>query len=103
MTQESLGLNTPQIDVSKFVKFEASTGTQRFQVGGVDGRRSGEVGLCLGVISLRHAGGYEVLLEFPDGKVESFAPMALFPMQEAKRAPAASKRSSARDDGPSGP
>ena len=95
MSQQSLGLETRDIDLAKFVKFEPSTSPMRYTVSGAGGRRSGQTGLCLGVISLKHASGYEVLLEFPDGKVDSFAPLDLFPVQE----PAPREL----DDGPSGP
>lgn len=72
-----------RIDLGRFVKFEPSTGEQHYRVGGIGGRRSGEVGLCAGVIGLRHSAGYEVLLQFSDGKVESFSPHALLPVLES--------------------
>lgn len=80
-SQQSLALDTPGIALHKFVKWTPYAIRRRVLVAGV-GRRGGQVGTALGNIALRHAGGYEVVVEFPDGKQESFAPMALFPVTD---------------------
>ena len=65
-------------DVSRFVRFEETPNGGRYRVGPGD-RRAGHTGKVIGVISLKHADGYEVVLQLDDGKIDSFAPMQLFP------------------------
>lgn len=77
--QGSLDLPCTGIDLARFVDFTPSVHDTSWRVSGIGGRRSGEVGQEVGVIGLRHAPGYEVLLRFEDGDVDSFAPHALFP------------------------
>lgn len=67
-----------QIDVSRFVKCNAYPEPRSVKVGGC-GRRAGQAGMAIASIALKHAGGYEVVVEFPDGKLDSFAPLDLFP------------------------
>lgn len=81
--QIAMNMQVSNIDLRRFVKFEPATGQQHYRVGGIGGRRSGEEGLCVGVICLRHSAGYEVVLQFSDGKVESFSPHALLPVLES--------------------
>lgn len=71
------------IDPMKLIRWEPTENGGYWQVGGFGGRRSGEVGRCVGIIALKHAGGYEVALEFEDGKVETFVPLSLFPAVSA--------------------
>ena len=83
MTQQlDMPLPVTDIDLRRYVKFEPSTAPSWWCVGGERGRRVGEHGLLVGTIQLKHAGGYEVLLQFPDGKLDSFAPNGLFPVLE---------------------
>ncbi len=42
-------------------------------------RRAGQVGKAVANVGLRHAGGYELVLKFQDGKLDSFAPNNLSP------------------------
>lgn len=72
-------MKLPSDEILKLIRYEEVANGQRWLVGGVGGRRSGEVGECIGILALRHAEGYEVVLKFPDGKIDSFAPLALFP------------------------
>jgi len=65
--QAALALDTPDIDISRFVKFEAATSEVYYTPAGM-GRRAGEAGKLVGVITLQHSSGYEALLQFPDGK-----------------------------------
>lgn len=51
----------------------------RFTVGGVVGRRACEIGTVVGILALKHAIGYEVVLRFDDGKTNTFEPHQLFP------------------------
>jgi len=81
-TQLSLDTGPVKVDLNRLVTFEPAHTPGYWSVGGEGGRRSGEVGECLGVISLRHASGYEVVLQFPDGAIDTFAPMNLFPVVE---------------------
>lgn len=65
-------------DLYRLVRCELVTDGAWWRVGGGGGRRSGETGLAVGILSLRHAGGYEIVLQFADGKVDSFQPLNLF-------------------------
>lgn len=78
MTQAALALNTPKLDLSRFVQWNEYPERPLVRVGGV-GRRAGQVGSALGNVALKHASGYEVVVQFSDGRVESFAPLDLFP------------------------
>lgn len=69
-------------DLSKLVRFEETPDGARWIVGGGD-RRAGLRGKCIGIVSLRHAGGYEVVLQLDNGKVDSFNPWQLFPEEAA--------------------
>lgn len=80
--QESLALNTPKIDLEKFVQWTEYTTRPKLRVSGYGGRRSGQEGVALGNIALKHTGGYEIVMQFPDGKIDSFNPHALFPAIE---------------------
>lgn len=83
MKQSRLELKTTAIDIRKFVHFEPVEDGREVFVGGMGGKRSQGRGVVVGIISLKHAGGYEVLVQFGDGKIEAFAPMSLFPATEA--------------------
>jgi len=50
----------------------------RWRVGGV-GRRANEIGEEVAIVGLKHASSHEVVLRFPDGKLDSFSPIDLFP------------------------
>ncbi len=76
--QLSLPLATTKLDVRRFVKFHPDPFGSRWLVGPGDGR-AGQLGRSLGTIALKHAGGYEVVLELDSGKIDSFSPMQLFP------------------------
>ena len=69
---------TPE-NIARLVHYEVFNTGQRWQVAGFGGRRSGQIGVAIGTLALKHAGGYEVVLRFPDGKIDTFAPMSLFP------------------------
>lgn len=77
-----LALNTPKIDLLRFVQWAEYADQPRVRVAGV-GKRGGQIGRALGNVSLKHAGAYEVVVLFDDGKIESFAPMSLFPAEGA--------------------
>lgn len=46
------------------------------------GRRSQEVGKAVCNVNLRHAPGFELVLLFPGGKMDSFRPDMLCPAEE---------------------
>jgi len=78
--QPPLDLPPAKIDLGKFVIFsKPACQPCHYRVSGIGTKRAGQVGQHAGTIGLRHCGGYEVLLQFEDGKVESFSPMSLFP------------------------
>jgi len=67
-----------QLDASRFVRCEPIADGQRYRVGPGD-RRTGQSGVVVAIISLKHSPGYEVVLHLDSGKQDSFAPMQLFP------------------------
>jgi len=70
--------------ILKFVQFEEAPGNTFYAIGGEGGRRAGHVGRFIGTIGLRHANGYEAVLQFPDGQMDTFNPHELFPADEAQ-------------------
>lgn len=74
----TLGLNTTDVDLNRLVDFHPAPHSTRYVV--VEGsKRDGLAGLMLGTIALRHAGGYEVVLQLDNGRVESFGAHGLRP------------------------
>lgn len=82
-TQQALQLDVTAIDLARFVDFNVITEPQPWRVAGF-GRRGRQIGMSVGVIALRHAAGYEVVLQFPDGKLDSFNPHDLFPVLDGE-------------------
>lgn len=82
MQRQLPGLDAGKIDISRLVKYEPMPNGGVVRVLGV-GRRSSEIGQCIGIISLKHASGYEVVVRFDDGKIETFSPMGLAPAPSA--------------------
>lgn len=78
MKERLILTGAPTVDVSKFVQWVPNNFGQRWRVGS-DDSRIGQVGTALGNIALRHAGGYEVVLQLDNGKIDSFAPTSLLP------------------------
>lgn len=83
-----LDLSVTGIELDRFVKFTPRTGLQhrRWVVLGEPAPRAkgyarfnGRSGDMLGSVTLTHGGDYSVVLQFDDGSVESFDPMALAP------------------------
>lgn len=70
-------MSTAGIDLSRLVRYEEVDGG-RWVVGHGD-RREGQRGKQIGVVSLKHVGGYEVVLHLDNGRVDTFSPMQLFP------------------------
>lgn len=81
--QQSLQLDVTSIDLARFVDFNPIPDPQRRRVAGM-GRRGQQVGTEVGIIALRHSAGYEVVLQFADGKLDSFNPHELFPVLEGE-------------------
>lgn len=77
--------NLKELNLRKYVRVEATPPTQ-YQIGGV-GRRGGQIGTSIAVIGFKHASGYEVLLQFPDGKLDTFTAFDCFPVIEEAPAP----------------
>lgn len=59
--------------------FNLEGGTYWRPAGQPGSRRYGERGLAIASLGLKHSGGYEIILQFEDGKFESFNPQLLFP------------------------
>lgn len=83
-----LALDVTGIDLARFAKFTpALPGQHRhWQVMGEPkpgakgyARFNCRTGLMLGTLGLIRGGDYVIVLQFPDGEVESFAPMLLSP------------------------
>lgn len=69
----------PRIDLNRLVDFQPAPCGRRWRC--TEGsKRRGTVGRAIGVIALRHASGYEVVLELDDGSLDTFSPMALVPV-----------------------
>jgi len=67
------------VDVSRFVTWTPVEDGQYLRVGSGD-QRAGQRGRQIGVIALKHSPGYEVVMQLDNGRIESFAPMQLFPV-----------------------
>ena len=71
---------TPTIDIAKLVQWNPSPLGARYVAASGD-KRAGQTGTVLGTIALRHASGYEVVMQMDGtGKIETFAPRGLFPL-----------------------
>lgn len=66
--------------IARMVQYEVVSDGPRFTVAGYKGRRAGEIGTVVGILSLKHVPGYEVVLRFSDNKTDSFNPYQLFPV-----------------------
>lgn len=77
--QVALNIGALPLDVSKLVVFNPNPHGQRWRSASGDFRRGVE-GVAIGTICLKHASGYEVVLQMDDGSIDSFAPMSLFPV-----------------------
>lgn len=74
----ALDLGPTRVDLNKLVAFNPDPhGTKWRCIEGSE--RRGLIGVSIGTICLRHAAGYEVLLQLEDGRLASFAPDALAP------------------------
>ena len=76
--QLALGLDVTTINIAKLIRWKPVTDGARWRVGGT-GRMSGQAGRGVGIISLRRHSGYEVVLQFDDGSIDTFAPLSLYP------------------------
>lgn len=81
---------TRSIDLARLVRYEAVEDGPWWRVGPGDGR-AGQVGQQIGVIALKHAPGYEVVMHMQSGRVDTIAPHGLYPYQTPR--PAAHKES----------
>lgn len=68
-------------EVVRFIEWTESRldEEQRWRVMGV-GRRGGQTGKVAGILAVKHAQGYGVMVRFPDGKAECFRPEELAPV-----------------------
>lgn len=66
------------IDLSKLVNYTEVEDGPWWRAGSGDSR-FGQVGQQIGVIGLKHGGGYEIVMQMQSGKIETFRPMQLFP------------------------
>jgi hypothetical protein len=64
--------------LARFVRVEETPNGARWLVGAGD-KRAGLRGRAIAIVSLKHAGGYEVVLQLDNGKLDSFAPYQLLP------------------------
>lgn len=64
--------------IERFVSVEFIETGARWIVGPGD-KRQGSRGVAVATIGFRHSRGYEVVLQLDNGKLDSFAPMQLFP------------------------
>ncbi|WP_050874953.1 hypothetical protein [Comamonas testosteroni] len=66
------------IDLSKLVDYTAIEDGPWWRAGSGDSR-FGQVGQQIGVVSLKHASDYAIVMQMQSGKIETFRPMQLFP------------------------
>ncbi|WP_043004911.1 hypothetical protein [Comamonas testosteroni] len=66
------------IDLSKLVDYTEVEDGPWWRAGSGDSR-FGQVGQQIGVVSLKHASGYAIVMQMQSGKIETFRPMQLFP------------------------
>lgn len=64
--------------IARFVDLELVEDGARYIVGAGD-RRAGQRGTLIAVLRFRHDGGYEVVLQLDNGKLDSFSFMQLRP------------------------
>ncbi|MBN3507183.1 hypothetical protein [Burkholderia cenocepacia] len=62
----------------RFIDVELVENGPRYVVGAGDSR-TGARGTLIAVVRLRHAGGYELILQLDNGKLDSFSSMQLYP------------------------
>lgn len=74
----ALNLGPARVDLNKLVAFNPDPHGATWTC--IEGsERRGLVGVSIGTICLRHAAGYEVLLQLEDGRLASFSPDVLVP------------------------
>ncbi len=76
----SRGTQCP-VDLSRLIRYEEVKNGPWYRVGSGDSRAGG-IGQVIGVLSLKHSQGYEVVLQLTDGKIDTFSPLQLFLMQD---------------------
>lgn len=81
----ALDLGPVSVDLNRLVDFHPDPRGAMWE--SVEGsKRCGLRGKSLGTIGLRHAGGYEVLLQLEDGTLATFSPQALQPLRTSPAA-----------------
>ncbi|MBV7542167.1 hypothetical protein [Acidovorax sp. sic0104] len=74
-------VNACPVDLSRLVRYEAIDNGQWYRVGPGD-KRAGNIGQVVGILALKHAQGYEVVLRLLSGEVDTFSPLQLFPASD---------------------
>ncbi|WP_043006105.1 hypothetical protein [Comamonas testosteroni] len=72
------------IDLSKLVDYTAIEDGPWWRAGSGD-PRFGQVGQQIGVVSLKHASDYAIVMQMQSGKIETFRPMQLYKTQAAAK------------------
>lgn len=88
--KRSRGAHCP-VDLTRMVRYEEVPDGTWYRVGSGDSRAGG-IGQVIGILALKHSPGYEVVLQLTDGKVDTFSPLQLFPMQDHEIANTGSAR-----------
>lgn len=70
-------------DLARLVEFKETPDAPRWRVG-AGNNRQGQHGQQIGVVSLKHTPGYEIVLQLDNGKIDTFSPMQLFPEGAAR-------------------
>ena len=74
---------TDQKILSRFVDVTLVTNGMEYRVGS-GSQHVGASGKQVAVIALKRSGGYEIVLQLENGKLESFTPTQLFPIIAAQ-------------------
>lgn len=79
-TLELEGVDTPvTVDLSRLVRISPSPFQSQWEVVGGSGKWRNRIGRHVGALEIVNSRAHGILLEFPDGQVQAFNPMDMFP------------------------
>ncbi|EPG9350447.1 hypothetical protein L4Z90_001083 [Pseudomonas aeruginosa] len=79
-TLELEGVDAPvTVDLSRLVRISPSPFQSQWEVVGGSGKWHNRIGRHVGALEIVNSRAHGILLEFPDGQVQAFNPMDMFP------------------------